>query len=189
MANVDKPNGAIPVGTVSGTNWMGHTRIYEVDASAGSIYPGDFVIMEADGKVAPATAGNTELLGVCVGVPQWMPNKIGGISGHNVSTANLDLMKKYHTTGDDVIYEMQEDGDASQLAVTDIGANVDLLATAGSTTTGRSQQELDSSSVTASTAQLRIIGLVDRMDNEVGSTGARWLVKMNESHLSKLAGI
>lgn len=198
MANIDRPNGAIPVGTMSGSSFTETLRLYEVDASAASIFPGDFVIMEADGKVAPAAAGSTELLGVCVGVLPWMPNKVSGVSGHNVSTGNVNLMLKYHATGaagmvlvavgPDVLYEIQEDGDTSDLAVTSIGANVDILATAGSTTTGLSQTEIDSSSLTTATAQLRIVQMVDRPDNELGDW-ARWIVRINENHFTKLAGV
>jgi hypothetical protein len=198
MANVDRPNGAQLVNTLSAAAFNAATKVYEADASAGNIFPGDFVILEADGKVAPATAGATEIVGVCIGVLPWMPNKVNGVSGHNISTDNINLMLKYHATGaagmilvhsdPDAIYEMQEDGDTSDLALTDIGTNVDILATAGSTTTGLSQQEIDSSSATTATAQLRVLGMVDRPDNELGDW-ARWLVKINESHFTKLTGV
>lgn len=199
MTVTSKPNGARPVGTLNGSSWMGHVRAYEVDASAANIMPGDWVIMEADGKVAPAAAGSEELLGVCVGVPHWLAPKVGGISGHNVSTANVDLSKKYHATGTagtilvsvgtETIYEMQEDGDTTPLAITDIGFNIDIIATAGSTVTGNSLQELDSDSALAATGQLRLLGLVDSPENEIGSDGTRWKVVLNESHFAKIAGI
>jgi len=198
MANVDRPNGALLTGNLSDGGVSGHVREFEVDASAASIFPGDFVILEADGKVAPATAGATEIVGVCVGVSPWKPAKVGGVSGNNVSTNNINLMLKYHATGaagtvlvhadPDAIYEMQEDGDTTDLALADIGTNVDILATAGSTVTGMSQQEIDSDSKVTTTAQLRIVGFVDRVDNEVGDY-ARWLVKVNESHYTKLTGV
>lgn len=198
MANVDRPNGAIPVGTLSGSPVSGALRLYECDSSAANIFPGDFVKLEADGKVDVAAAGDTELVGVCVGILPWMPAKVNGITSHNISTGNVNLMLKYHVTGSagmvlvaegvDVLYEMQEDGDTSDLAVTSIGANVDLLATAGSTTTGLSQMEIDSSSLTTATAQLRIVDIVDRPDNEIGDF-CRWVVRINENHFTKLTGV
>lgn len=198
MANVDRPNGARPVSTMSGSPWCGYLRLYEVDASAGSIFPGDFVIMEADGKVAPATAGNTELVGVCVGALEHMPNKVGGVTANFMSTGALDFLK-YHATGSaglvlvvvgpDVLYEMQEDDvDGTTLAVTDIGANCDILATAGDTTSGTSRQEIDRSTVVATAAQLRLVDVVDRPDNELAAN-SRWVVRINESHFTKTAGI
>lgn len=202
MANVSRPRGARPVGTIGGNSWQNHIRSYAVDASAANIFIGDWVIMEADGGVAPATAGATELLGVCVGVPYWMVAKTNGVSGHNNSTTSLDMMKKYHATGTaeqilvvtgpDIIYEMQEDAVGSALALADVGANVDLLATAGSTTTGASLQQLDSSTLTTGAAQFRLVAFVDRPDNELGVTGspgASWLIKGNETHFAKLAGV
>ena len=200
MANVDRPNGARIVNSMNGASFQGQVKLYECDSSAANIFPGDFIKMEADGKVAPATAGSTELIGVCVGVLSWMPNKTSGVTDHYMTSgAQPDLSKSHHTTGKagvilvyidpNGLYEMQEDGDSSQLALTDIGSNVDILATAGDTATSSSRQEIDSDSVTASAAQLRIVDFVDRVDNEIGSTGARWIVRINESHFNKLAGI
>lgn len=198
MANADRPNGAIPVRTMSGSPYSGTLALYEVDSSASNIFPGDFVILEADGKANVAGATSTEILGACVGVLPWMPNKVSGISGHNISTDNINLMLKYHETGaagyvlvavgPDVVYEMQEDGVTTDLAVTDIGSNVDIVATAGSTSTGLSLQEINSDSVITATAQLRLLGLVDRPDNELGDW-ARWEVRINESHFTKLTGV
>lgn len=200
MANVDRPNGARIVNSMNGASFQGQVKLYECDSSAANIFPGDFIQMEADGKVAPATAGNTELIGVCVGVLGWMPNKTSGVTDHYMTSgAQPDLSKIHHTTGSagvilvyvdpNGLYEMQEDGEDSQLALTDIGNNVDILATAGDVATSSSRQEIDSNTVTAATAQLRIVDFVDRVDNEIGSTGARWIVRINESHFNKLAGI
>lgn len=199
MANVDRPNGARVIGTMSGSPWNASVKAFEVDSSAANIFPGDFVIMEADGKVAPATAGSVELVGVCVGVPHYMPTKTNGKWDHFMSSGTQpDLSIKYHETGSagiilvavgpDLLYEMQEDDEGNALALTDIGANVDILATAGDTTTGTSRQEIDRSTVATTAAQLRLVEFVDRPDNELGDW-ARWVVRINESHYNKTAGV
>jgi hypothetical protein len=178
MANVDRPNGFKLVGTISGTGINGNMRHYNVDSSnATAVFVGDAVKLEADGNVAPAAAGDA-VLGVVVGVevdrsipetehPGYIPASTAG----RVKVA----------VGPDYLYEAQEDSVGSNLALTDVGANVDLVAGSGSTTTGQSAHELDSSSVVSTTAQFRIVGLVDREDNEVG-THAKWLVRIHESH-------
>lgn len=198
MANADKPNGFRAVGTLSGSPWQASLQLYECDSSASNIFPGDLVKLEADGKIDVAAAGDVELIGVCVGVPVHLPSKVDGKFDHFLGTEHPDLYKKFHESGSsgnvlvavgpDVLYEAQEDDGGSALALTDIGANVDILATSGDTTTGNSQQELDRSTVATTAAQMRIVRFVDRVDNEIGDW-ARWIVRINENHFTKLAGV
>lgn len=182
MANADRPSGMRPVSTLSGGPWQGHVRSYPVDSSnATAIFRGDPIKLEDDGNVAPATAGDL-LLGVCVGVkvdrtvaatehPGYLP----------ASTAGTVMV----CVGPDVIYEIQEDSVGGAMVATNVGSNGDIAVTAGSTTTGNSKVELDSSDViakdaSAASAQLLVLGLVDRPDNAIG-TEAKWLVRINES--------
>ena len=192
MSNTDRPRGAIPVGTLSGSPVSGTIRRYPVDSSnATAIFRGDFVKLEADGNVAPAAAGDV-LLGVALGPvvdraipatehPGYLPATTAGY----VRVA----------VGPDILYEVQEDSVGGDMTAAMVGANGNIAAGAGSTTTGVSGHELDSSDVTtnngsAATAQLRVVALVDREDNAVG-TNAKWLVRINEHHFgsSGVAGI
>lgn len=185
MANVDRPNGLVPIGTIDGSPWNANVREHDVDSSNGTaIFPGDAVILEDDGNVAPYTGSSGgNLLGVCVGVkvdrsvaetehPGYLP----------ASTAGTILV----STGSDVLYEIQEDNDSTALTSAAKGSNADVLATAGSTTTGRSAHELDRSTITdgsPGSAQLELIDYVDRVDNEAGDF-AKWIVRINE-HLHR----
>ena len=186
MANVDRPNGFKPVGTVSGSPWQGAVRTYPVDASnATAIFNGDAVTLETDGNVTPAAAGGV-ILGVVVGIevdrsvaatehPGYLPATTAG----NVRVC----------IAPDAIYEVQEDSVGGALDAGAVGSNIDHVAGAGSTTTGNSAHELDSSSLTAAgSAGFRIVGLVDRVDNEIG-TNAKWLVRVHESHFAATNGI
>jgi hypothetical protein len=175
----------------------GKIRTYSVDSSnSAPIGIGDPVTLEADGNVTRAAAGGV-ILGVCVGKSVVSDvNEFGaGTSPHG----NLNLQQVHVPAStaaevrvivdDGAIYEIQEDSTGGALALTAIGANADILSTAPDSTTGRSNVELDSSTLTsAGSAQVRIIDLVRAPDNEVG-TNARWLVKLHETHLSSTNGI
>jgi len=189
MANTSR-KGFYPVGTMNGSAWMEHVRSYPVDSSnATAIFLGDVISLEADGNVAPAAASDTVAkIGVCVGVkvsrsvaatehPGYLP----------ASTAGTIFVCLAFPT---VIFEAQEDSVGGANAAEDVGENVDFIAGAGSTTTGLSGHELDSSTV-ATTAALhfKFLKLVDRPDNAIG-TNAKWLVSMVESHwMATVAGI
>jgi hypothetical protein len=74
------------------------------------------------------------------------------------------------------------------VAQTDIGKNADVVGTGGSTTTGVSTMELDSSTIAKTAAlNLKIVGLWDVPGNEFG-TNAVVVVKINE-HLYGSAGV
>ena len=72
--------------------------------------------------------------------------------------------------------------------MTAVGNNADVVVGSGSTTTGSSGMELDSSDVKTATAQLRILQLVQREDNAVGDN-ANWEVMINEHRLTTTTGI
>lgn len=200
MANVDRPSGFRPIGTVSGAPWQGHLMTFDVDSSnATAIFLGDLIALEADGNVAPAAAGSTQLLGACVGIYHSDPGDSTGRSLEGGGSNDLNLSLKYLpantagkilvTVGPDVLYEAQEDSAVSSLALTDRGANVDFVAGAGSTTTGRSGYEIDSDTVTTiASAPLRIVDIVRREDNEVG-TNAKWIVRIHTHHFSAANGV
>jgi len=177
MANVDAPRGARPVNK-DGSPYNGSLRKMQVDASnATAIFRGDFVVQEADGNIAPATAGATNVIvGVAVGPvvdrsvaatehPGYIP----------ATTAGYVLV----APAESCYFAIQEDSVVSTLAATDRGARIDFIAGAGSTTTGISAHELDSSSVGQNaTYQLSLINIVEKEDNTYG-TNAEWIVKVN----------
>ena len=78
-----------------------------------------------------------------------------------------------------VIFEVQEDSDGGALDAGASHGNADLVVGSGSTTTGVSAMELDSSDIKTATAQLRVLRIVPREDNAVGNY-CKWLVLINE---------
>lgn len=186
MANVDSPNGFIPIGTMDGSPYVANLRPEAVDSSNGTgIFIGDAIKRDTDGNVSPAGAGETQTIGVCRGIvidravaatehPGYLP----------ASTAGTLLVEE----GPTVIYEIQEDSVTLNLATTAIGSNVDFVAGAGSTTTGVSAYEIDSETPTSTTDTLRVVDFIDRPDNAVGAN-ARWGVIFNQHAYKTTTGL
>lgn len=190
MANTDRPSGAKPIRYMGGAPYNGAANVYSVDASNGTaIFPGDFMIREADGNVAPYTgSGGGDLLGVCVAVGT---NAQTYVDPDNLSRRYLPAS----TAGTvliadqpDIVFECQEDDGGTALVAGDAGANCDVLAGAGNTTTGTSAHEIDRSTVTTLTAQLRLLRLVPRENNAHGDY-AKWEVLINEHVYKSTSGV
>jgi hypothetical protein len=71
---------------------------------------------------------------------------------------------------------------AYSFAVADIGLNADLATVAGSTTTGVSAAALDmSGAATTATLQFKILGPVNRVDNDPTGNNTKVWVKINNA--------
>lgn len=162
-AATDAPFGAMPYDRT--------LRIsrYNKDNAAARIFIGDFVILEADGSVAVAAAGDA-LLGVAA-------------MGSAASTAEANFLVYDHP---DQLFVVQEDSDSAFMAQTNVGNNADILATTGDTTTGRSAHELDMSNAAAATAQLRIVELhpVETSFATAAGNQRKVIVRINEHLLA-----
>lgn len=200
MVNANFPTGIRPVNN-NGTMWTGQGRMYAVPASQSSnIFLGDPLVplggTDAFGVplvgLATAGAGNNILgtmLGNCNG-PQGSGSTLtrdrpvyrqGGILNYILATDD-----------DEQMYVVQEDsvGGAISAAVGGF-ANGNLVAGAGSTVTGFSGWQLQSSSVTSSanpTFQIRLVSLIRGPDNALG-TNADWLVLINLPALFSPGGV
>jgi hypothetical protein len=195
MANTDSPFGLIPRMYRNGSPWNGKYNIYYIPVgNTPAIFKGDLVKLagsaSADGKypdIVQAAATDTTNVGVVIGFGT-NPNLMFDIDNltRNYCPASTEM---YAAVVDDpdVIYEIQEDSVGGAIAVTAVGNNADVVVGSGSTTTGQSAMELDSSDVKTATAQLRILRLADRPDNVLG-TNAKWLVMINESVWTGTAG-
>jgi hypothetical protein len=205
MANTSKICGFRPVKHVNGSSYNGQANIYAVAAADGTaIFVGDPVKLAADGNaqgvqiVTKATAG-AAVLGVCVGVINTKLDPVaGGLTSGSMaldtpqyrvaSTAQYILV----CDSPDVIYEVEAatgSNSAYSFAVADIGLNADLTTVAGSTTTGYSAAALDmATKATTATLQFKIMGVVQRPDNEITGNYTKVQVKINNAQLSSGTG-
>lgn len=149
MANSDRPCGARP-----------HGRVRQAIRLVASevIYPGDFVVMDTDGKLDQAATGDTDILGVAL--------EYAAADGDSV-LVSIDPEQ---------VYVVQADGTEID-AQTDVGQTYDIVAAAGDATYKQSNMELDSSTGGAS-QQLVLLGIDEREDNALGEF-ADCLVKIN----------
>jgi hypothetical protein len=195
MANVDKVRGAKLIGTSRGGPHTARVRTYVIPASDGTaVFLGDFVksggSADASGlaTVIQAAAGDA-LRGVVVGVN---PIKGVAIGSENLNRNYRPANVKMHVLvcdDPDAIFEIQEDAVGATTALDDVGENADITVAAGSTATGLSGMELDSSDHKTTTAQLRILGFVESPDNTPASANAKLLVKINEHELASTSGV
>jgi len=168
MANANLPKGLVPIRYLNGSPWngavttyyaTGGTDIFVGDALAlsGGAGAAGLVINGQDCEGMPAVtpvAAGANILGVCVGiVPSVATDALFYASGDRLVLVVDDP---------NVIFRIQEDAVANSVEAAAIGNNFDLVATAGSTTTGVSAMTLDSSDTSGTaTAQLRVLRLSD----------------------------
>jgi hypothetical protein len=188
MANNDKAFGLRPLGNLSGTGAQKQYGYEIEDNQAGAIFQGDLVTI-FDGylvKFAPAT--HTAAVGVFNGC-QYIDPTTGKPTFKNFypGSVNITAGKIAADVMDDPsqLFLIQVDESVAQ---TQIGLNADVVGTGGSTTTGVSSMELDSSTIAKTAAlNLKIVGLYDVPGNAFG-TNAVVVVKINE-HLYGSAGV
>ncbi len=181
VGNIDAPMGMRPIQHLDGSPWNGKVKEYIIPASDGTaVGLGDPVMIleggSADGipYCIKRTAGSA-FLGVIVGFKPESVETLDQI--YRLASTKRTAMV---CTAPDVIYEVQEDSLVSTLAAADISKFADITVTAVSATTGQSTVELDSSSKVSTTADVRILNLVQRPDNAIGDN-AKWHVLINVS--------
>lgn len=193
MANTDKPFGLMPVGTLSGAPWNAAVQEFQIASAYNTaIYHRDPVELVTGGTIELAEAGNTDTLGILMGVSWTATDGSKQISRYwPASTVTLDSQPAKAlvlVANPDVVFEVQHDSDGATPAQTDIGANADLIFTHTGTATFGSKVELDTSTATTATAQMRILGFAQRPDNEVGNYAVVRVV-FNEHYRSSTTGI
>jgi hypothetical protein len=182
MANVNRVNGFKPVGHLVTGTYNGQSRAYSVAATyATNLFVGDAVKLsgtaDAQGRAeVEAAAAGDRVVGVIVGFDVIQPSGVTEHPGyHPASTAGV-----VHVCDDPLtIFEVQEDGDGGAAGVAAVGNTADHIVAAGSTTTGASGMEIDSSDVGTGSGW-HILGFSQRADNEPANANAKMLVKVNE---------
>jgi hypothetical protein len=196
MANANVPRGLVPYRRTTGEPYNGAANVYYVPASvASNIFIGDpvtYLTNSADTSGIPGitltTAGSSNnILGSMVGIVNGgepiIPITRDLPIYHQASTAGYILV----ADDPDTLYEVQENGAMVQGAP---GRNVNLVSGSGSTITGISGWQLNSSTLnTTNTLQMKIIRGLEQADNLIGSTNAKWLCRINLNALTSTTGV
>ena len=188
MANLDAPNGFVPVRHLNGGT-VRYTGGYTIaSGEASSIFQGDAVILHAtpagDGNNIDVAAAGGEIIGVFAGCQYtaangdvvWSNQWVGGTTTKGSAPAEAFVY-----TDPSIVFSVQVDG---TIANTDIGNFADLVAGAGNASTGVSGFEL--SATTAGTiAQFQILGLSAQPEGiftaDISSANPRVDVQIAES--------
>lgn len=192
MANANVPSGLSPVRGVYGQPFNGSVNQYSTAAGDSvAIFIGDPVKLVGTSQVingqtfadiAQAATGDI-IVGVVVAV---LPDTRDSLLYRAGSTARIVLV------ADDPndLFEAQDVSTGTPLAAADIGNNVNFVVAAGSTFTGLSGVTLNNTTEAGTnTLDLKIVGFVNRADNEVGASG-KWLVRINRhQYANQIAGV
>jgi len=188
MANTDKAFGLRPIGNLSATGAQKQYGYEIADNQSGTIFQGDLVVLTAGfiSRFLPAT--HTAAVGVFNGC-NYIDPTTGKPTFKNFypGSVNITSGKIIADVIDDPSQLFLVQCDAGFVAA-DVGKNADVIGTGGSTTTGVSTMELNSSTLATTAAlNLKTVGLYNVPSNEYGSF-AVVVVKINE-HVYGSAGV
>lgn len=196
MANVSRAMGSRPVSNTSGAAYTGKVNAYRINAnSSAAVGVGSIVALsgaaddgneglpvvvkfagELDGSGAGTGAGSVPV-GIVVGF-KIDPTVKGDLPIYNPASTSRIV---YVADDPAVMFVIQEDSNGGQLAAASIGLNAALTADTPSTTTGKSNQELDTSTVgTSGSLPIKIIAFLRAVDNEVSSSYAKVICKFTK---------
>lgn len=161
-----------------------------IDAADGTAtFVGDAVKTAAEGSSADGfnisviqCAAADPIFGVVQAVDQvkGMGNNMNLTRLHRPASTGMYV----HVITDPMaVYEIQEDAVGGALAAADVGLNASIVVGSGSTVTGLSGMQLDTSTAATTAAlELKILGFVNRPDNAIGAN-AKVLVMINNHKL------
>jgi hypothetical protein len=189
MANIDKAFGLRPIGNLSATGAQKQYGYQIADNQGGTIFQGDLVALSAGFITRFLPATHTAAVGVFNGCSYIDPTT-GKPTFKNFYPGSIDVASGQVINADvlddpNQLFLVQCD---EGFVAADVGKNADVVGTGGSTTTGISTMELDSSTLATTAAlNLKVVGLYNDVNNEFG-TNAVVVVKINE-HVYGSAGV
>jgi len=173
---VDGPTGFQPINLIGGQVFAGATRMIPIASGSGtSIFAGDVVRLNTGGTLSrvSTTDSATDAVGIFMGCQFTNP-----------STKQL-LQQQFYpasTVASDILAFVADDPDTffkvavlsnsttiGGMTQTDIGNNVAILVTTGSTTTGDSKEGVSATTGTTTTLPFRVIAGVPETVNASGS--------------------
>lgn len=197
MASVSRINGFRPVKTLSGAPYTGKANLYFMSSGDSTVVMvGDAVKIAGDARAANGAptvtrCGATDIpVGVVVGIVfTGVGNEVTNVppvSDLNTPVYRRASTDRYVLVADDplLVYEVQYAGTsvAAATITANVGQNGQFTTTAGSTVSGSSGMQLDSTGLaTTSTLPLKIVGFPARPDNVPGDTYFSYYVTLNSS--------
>ena len=183
MANPNAPYGFKVVRHMSG-NAPRANKYTIVSGLAENIFTGDLCILDANGQITPHTATEVNNIGVFAGVSYTASDGEYVYSKFWPSGTVATDIVAYVYDDPYIVFRIQSEGTPAQ---TDVGACADVVAGAGSTTTGQSGFDLAGTTSTG-TATCKVIGLWEDPSNSFAQY-AQLEVLINEHLLKATAGI
>ena len=189
MANQDSAFGLRPIGKVGQNRDNQGLSEYSIAASSTAIYFQDPVKALATGYIGVAAAGDV-LLGSLNGIfytaattnkPTWANN----LAGSNTASDIVGFVS------DDPYerFEVQTDNSGSS-EQTDVFMNYDILYAAGDSANYVSKVELDDSTTSATSGQLKVLGVSKEIkNNDLASANTNFVVTINEHFIKQVAGV
>ena len=203
MANVSRPRGLSPVGTVTGAPFNEQGQLFAVANDATNTYAIGDLVTYAGGSdsngvayITKMTADSTEPLGVIVGIRPADPGV--SLQGLDIDLGKLYLPQSaglryvYVVTDPNVVYEIQADTYALADVFKNAGGNY-TAADSLSQSSPQSSLTLKASTVTALGTSgslglpFTVIGFAQRSDNAAGSY-AKVNIVLNKAFFKQAQG-
>jgi hypothetical protein len=177
MANQDAAFGFRPIGKVGQNRDNQGLSEYNIAASASAIFQNDPVQFLATGTIGVANTTAAVLLGSLNGVfftdaTDQKPRFANHLAAGNAATDIVGFVS-------DDPYERFEVQSSTTLAIVNIGTNCDIVYAAGSSPNFVSKTEVNTGSVTTSTAQFRILGVSKDINNNELANATTYSANVN----------
>ena len=193
MSNIDAPFGIRPIAKLaSAPGGTTGTTKYKISSGASALFTGDPVKLKADGSIevkGGAGAITGAISGVFMGCFYTDPTT-GKPTFRNNYPDGLAATDAIAFISDDVnqLYIAQQD--ANDIGAADLGNNAEMIMAAGSTTTGMSKAEIDSSTAATGNAtyMLKILDFYDTPSNDTTAANSVLVVKINNHQLAASTG-
>ena len=191
MANIDSPFGLRPVSKLGSApgGTTGTTKYSVADNQGTAIFTGDPVKYKNDGTVEVATAGDP-ICGVFMGCFYTDPTtKKPTFRDHFPASLSPGDGIAFVADDPNQLFICQQDSVSANAVAADLNLNANLVFGAGSTTTGLSGVEIDSSSKnTTATLQVRLMSFYDLPSNDATADNSILVVKINNHQLGSHTG-
>lgn len=179
MANKDRPRGFTAKGQLLRMNPYDFSEGGDgTGATTLAIFRGDMVEAAADGEIEAATAGSIKIIGA-------------SMTHHVASTATTAANQVLVLDNPHQLYEVQDDGTEDPPGRDEAFQGCDHVAGTGSAKTLLSGHELNLTNGGVSTGGFKILGAIEREDNDPDLVNADWVVQLNigEGLLTVAGGI